>query len=153
MPRPQRRSANQDYLLYQPKSNTALTGWAVHSRCSKEERDRLVDLGLAVEEPDQFGYPRGYRLLGEQKTVANPGREILSSPTPQLMNVSEIQLIGGQAFRDSKSRTKGLPWDDVRRLTRVSKNGRALPPEDAVERAIAKLEAVTPRHLQLAAAD
>lgn len=147
MAKPRRRSANcETFPLYLPPSPL---GYTVHDWVTVREGDRLVVNGTAEIQYDGLGFPVGYRL----KPVA-AGAKIQNGadarPVPVMLTVREMDLIAGQKFRRGRSRTAGRT--ELQRLSRVHPlTKKALPPEDEVERAVAKLHALTPRHLQLAA--
>jgi hypothetical protein len=143
MPRPRRRTPNYDFVLYD--SDISL-GYRVNGRISFDCGERMELAGRAVRVyEDVSGKHVGWQKVAERpKTGGAP-----ADPTPELMCEAEMHLVAGQAFVHSRSRTMRLHMNDPRRLTRVW-NGKLLPPEDDVERAVAKLQCLTPRHLQAA---
>jgi len=149
MPRPKRRSPSSkrwrenQYLLFD--GNTAL-GWRVTRRISLDAGERMLASGHARRVNDHNGVHIGYQL--QQPGPVKNG--VPAKPTPALLSAREMDLIAGQAFTHGASRTASMT--EAQRLTRVHPlTNKLLPPEDEVERAVAKLHALTPRHLQAAA--
>lgn len=144
MPRPERRSSSQEFVLYQPKSETSPCGWAVHGRCSKHRGDLLVDCGSAREVHDQFGSLIAYQLLDrpQKSTVKNGAAD--APPTATLLTMKEMDLIAGQKFRFGKSLTARM--SEVQRISRVHPlTKKALPAEDEIERAAEKCRLLEPK--------
>jgi hypothetical protein len=152
MARPRRRSPSsqrwRDNQFFLFDGNIAL-GWRVTRRVSHQDGERMVATGHARPVNDHNGVHIGYQM--QQPAPVKNG--VPAKPTPALLSAKEMDLIAGQAFAGGQSRTFGR--SEVMRLTRTNPwTGKLLPPEDEVERALAKLRAVTPRHLQaLHAAD
>lgn len=107
----------------------------------------MIATGHARPVNDHNGLHVGYQM--QQPAPVKNG--VPAKPTPALLSSREMDLIAGQAFAHGKSRTHGR--SELVRLTRTHPwTGKLLPAEDEVERAVAKLLALTPRHLQSAAA-
>lgn len=112
-------------------------------RISKADGERMIETGHARHVNDCNGEHIGYQM--QQPAPVKNG--VPAKPTPALLSAREMDLIAGRAFAHGGSRTSKM--SEVQRLTRVHPlSRRVLPPEDEVERAVAKLHALTPRHLQ-----
>lgn len=142
-----RRWREESFLLFD--GNIAL-GWRVTRRISQADGDRMVVTGHARLVNDHNGQHIGYQMQQPSPMVKNGGA--IANPTPVMLTVREMDLLAGRGFRFGRSRTEGM--NEAQRLTRVHPFTRKLlPPEDEIERAAAKLQAFTPRHLQAAVAD
>ena len=144
MAKPRRRSPNAlTFPLWLPPTPLGVT---VHDYVTVREGDRMVLNGQARLHYDALGNPDGYELMPVAGSKVKNG-DASSKPTAALLTVKEMDLVAGQKFRGGRSRTAGR--SEKERLTRVHPvTGKPLPPEDEVERAVAKLLALTPRHLQ-----
>lgn len=146
MPRPQRRNFNQEFILFQPKQEVTPCGWAVAGRCSKQDGDRMVSAGSAVEECDAFGNLVAFRLLDRPMKVQNGAAD--APPMAPMLTRREMDLIAGMSFPFGKSRTARMT--ELQRLARVHPLTRkALPPEDDVERAAEKFKIMARERLPL----
>jgi hypothetical protein len=148
MARPQRRSSNQEFILYQPKQEETPCGWAIHGRCSREHGDKLVFSGSAVEVHDQFGHHYAFQLLDRPAKPTVKNGAVDAPPTATLLTPREADLVAGRHFKHGKSRTARMT--EIQRLSRLHPLTRKpLPAEDAVERAEAKFEILGKERLPL----
>ena len=105
-----------------------ILGWRVIRKVSFAEGDLKVTLGAWREVYDEFYNHVGYQIGGGANSVVMPSRP---SPSGIVRREMEINALG-------VSRTARLNED--RRMSRVHhETGKALPPEDAVERIQAKV--------------
>lgn len=115
--------------LYPP--DTAL-GWRVIRQVTPAEATKKVASGQWREVFDEHGNFWGYQVLANFKTDS----DLPSGASSTSITARECELNAGLGGR---SRTMGMIEAD-RISRRHPKMGKALPPEDAVERAIAKVK-------------
>ena len=98
------------------------------------EGDQKVAEGLWREVYDELGNHVGYQMgFAATVSVVMPSR-----PSSTGIPRSEMELNAGSIFAGGRSRTCGMP--ESKRLTRIHREtGKALPPEDRVERVQAKV--------------
>lgn len=127
IPRSTRRDLNGDVSLY--PAETSL-GWRVIRQVSRAEAAEKLGRGEWREVYDEHGNFRGCQaLISFKKDEDLPSRRTAPSIT-----VKECLLNAGLC---GKSRTAGMT--EEQRISRKSPFGRPLPPEDAIERAQAKV--------------
>ena len=131
----QRRRQRGDVLLFGWSAGES--GWRVTKSITQERFDQLKRRGHQFTPIHEWGTER---VLGYQPTnVVGADYELPSRETRGSITSAEMDLIAGQAFTGGRSRTMGLP--EELRINRVHPlTGHALPPEDAVERAVGKLD-------------
>lgn len=110
-------------------------GWRLIRRISFERGERMVDAGVAERCFDDSGRHVAFRVI-------NRGRERSASPnSPTAITMRECEIYAGRCFPRGQSRTARM--SEVQRLTRINpRDGRRLPPEDAIECVTAKVSAV-----------
>jgi hypothetical protein len=137
-----RRRRQQDGKLWLFSPVTTL-GWRATRWIHPDEGERKVAIGQLRHVLDPSG-----KLIGYQMAEGMPRDENMPSRrAPVSLSVHDMELIAGQTFPKGKSKTAGLPED--LRISRVHPlSGRALPPEDDVERAVAKLGAYAETRLR-----
>lgn len=125
--RADRRSCDGEISLY--PAETSL-GWRVIGTTTRERgREKLVS-GEWREVYDEHGNFWGYQVLANFKK----DEDLPSGTTSTSITVLEC-ILNAEGLR--ASRTAGLP--EEKRISRKSKCGVPLPPEDAIERAVAKV--------------
>lgn len=132
--RPRIRASNSDYTLAIFPPDTTL-GWRVVGRVSSAVGDKKVANGEWRRVNNELGEHVGYQALATFQT----DKDLPSTPSSCSITVRQVELIAGTAFKHGKSRTLGMP-EEKKICRRNPKSGRALPPEDAVELALAKME-------------
>lgn len=132
--RSQRRNQRGDVLLFQ--WSAAASGWRVTKSITDEQFENMRRRGHRFEPIHEWGTNR---IVGWQPSnLCGPDQELPSSDTRASITPMEMDLIAGQAFLGGRSKTMGL--GEELRINRVHPlTGHALPPEDAVERAVGKL--------------
>lgn len=130
----QRQKRRGDVLLF--GWSAAECGWRVTKSITQERFDQLKRRGHQFTPIHEWGTER---VIGYQATnVVGTDYELPSRETRGAIIPAEMDLIAGQAFANGRSRTMGLP--EELRINRVHPlTGRALAPEDAIERAVGKL--------------
>jgi hypothetical protein len=133
--RNERRRRRGDVLLF--GWSAAESGWRVTKSITRERFDQLQRRGHRFEPIHEWGTER---VIGYQSTnVVSSDHDLPSAETRAAITPAEMDLIAGQAFAGGRSRTMGLP--EELRINRVHPlSGHALPPEDAIERAVGKLD-------------
>jgi hypothetical protein len=128
--RPRLRASNEAHSLNLYPADVTL-GWRVIRRVSQARGERKLALGEWREVHDEYGNLQGYQVLATFKTDL----DLPSGASSTSITVSECELNAGLR---GKSRTYGLD-EDERLSRRNQQTGKALPPEDAIERARAKV--------------
>jgi len=132
---PRIRTSNEAYCLNLYSADIAL-GWRVIRTVRQCQGAKKVQLGEWRMVLNELGEHIGYQVLANFRT----DRDLPSGASSTSITVTEILLNALTIFRDGRSRTKGL--SEEKRITRHRHiDGKALPPEDAVERAQAKVAA------------
>jgi len=127
--RTQRRAEKGERCVSVYPPDTSL-GWRVIYHVSKPQAAAKLASGEWREVYDEHGNFMGCQVLATFKQ----DEELPSGASSSSITVSECELNAGLGGR---SHTVGMPED--RRISRRNQVGRALPPEDAVERAQAKV--------------
>lgn len=114
-------------------------GWRVIKKVSSAVGEQQVVQGKWREVYDAYDCHIGYQILA----VLWQNKEQSSRPTSCVIVQREMLLIAGRAFKKGRSKTAGMT--EEQRITRRDLRskvgtGRALPPEDAVEKAQEKLK-------------
>ena len=116
--------------------NGYAAGWNCSERCTRARGERMVELGLWIRWFDEHGEHVGYLVTAERARE----EKLPSQASSCCITRHEMELVAGL---HGKSRTVGL--NEIQREERMkvirAKTGRQVSPEDAVERALAKLEA------------
>jgi hypothetical protein len=120
------------YDLYPP---TTTLGWRVIKLVTAAEVKDALDRGLWREVYDEHGDLAGYQI----KTNFQTDDDLPSGWSSCAISENEMDLVAGTKFSKGRSRTQGLP--EAKKMARKDQNGKALAPEDAVERAVAKVKA------------
>jgi hypothetical protein len=110
-------------------------GWQVVRRLTFAKGEAMANAGVYARVYDEVtGLQIGYQIAKEPAT----DKDIPSQPTQAVISISELEANAGVRGR---SRTAGLP--EHKRLERAKrtsrKTGKLLLPEDAIERATAKV--------------
>ena len=120
-------AANRNFSLWSSETDY---GWRVVRQISFVEGEGKVARGEWRRVADTFGNHIGYQALANFKS----DEELPSGASSTSINVWECLLNAGLGGR---SRTAGLSEDE--RISRKTRFGKPLPPEDDVERAQAKV--------------
>jgi hypothetical protein len=123
------------YDLYPP---TTTLGWRVIRKVTAAEVDDALARSLWREVYNELGNFAGYQIKPNFQTDDDLPTGWSSRPIGVTVTISEMDLNAGTKFKRGKSRTLGQSED--KRIARKSAVGKALPPEDAVERAIEKVK-------------
>lgn len=109
-----------------------MLGWRVIRHVSGAQGEEMVARGKWREVYDEQNNHVGYQIVASWKSDL----EILSGgPSPNSITKREVEMNAGLYGR---SRTQGMPEES--RVARFdSRTGKPLPPEDAIERAVAKV--------------
>jgi hypothetical protein len=126
----QRRAEKGDRCINVYPPDTSL-GWRVIRQVTPAKAAENLAAGRWREVYDEHGNFWGCQLLLSFKT----DQDMQSGASSPSITVSECELNAG--LRGS-SHTAGLP--EEKRISRHSQTGKALPPEDAIERAIEKVK-------------
>jgi hypothetical protein len=128
--RNQRRQEKGERSVNVYPPDTSL-GWRVIYMVSALKAAERLAAGVWREVYDEYGSFWGCQV------VANFGKDeaILSGASSTSITVSELELNAGLR---GKSRTVGL--SEEQRIARINGKGKPLPPEDAIERAQAKVK-------------
>jgi hypothetical protein len=125
--RAQRRVCDGEISLYPAET---ILGWrVVGTTTHAKAADKLTRGEWRVVEDEQHNF-LGYQVLAAYKK----DEDLPSGASSSSITVNEAQLNAGLHGR---SRTTGMSEDE--RISRRSKDGKALPPEDAIERAREKV--------------
>lgn len=124
-----RGNIGANYLLF--AAETTL-GWRVVRRVSGAQGEEMLARGQWRDVYDASGNHIGYQVIASYKTDL----EILSGSSSCSITAREIELNAGLRGR---SRTAGMS-EEQRISRRAPRTGSPLPPEDAIERAIAKVK-------------
>lgn len=130
--RPRVRAYNEDhsYNLYPPETERY---WRVIRIVRFEQAESKVAAGEWRRDFEADGQPC-YRVIPTHEKE----KDLPSGRTSVSITARESMLNAfAAAFRDGRSRTVVLT--EEQRLSRRDSRGKALPPEDAVERAVAKV--------------
>lgn len=131
--RPRIRVSNDAYCFYLYPADTTL-GWRVIRRVTLACGTYKAISGQWREVHDEHGNHWGYQVVANFKTDA----ELPSGASSSSITVREMELNAFTVLKYGKSQTAGMSEDD-RISRRHYKSGRKLAPEDAVERAVAKV--------------
>jgi hypothetical protein len=123
----QRRACKGEISLY--PAETSL-GWRVIGTTNSGAATEKLANGEWREVYDEYGNFWGYQVLATFKK----DEDLVSGATSTSITVSECLLNAGLGGR---SRTARLP--EEKKIARRDRWGHALPPEDAIERAVAKV--------------
>lgn len=119
------------------RAATSLTPFSVMHWITEHQGERLFESGQ-VERIYNDGELIGYRFYSDRQKF-----DIHRAPTATSITADEMFRYGLRHWPGAGSRTKGK--SEVQRMTRVGKDGRPLPMEDAMERLEAKVNAFAPR--------
>jgi hypothetical protein len=125
--RAQRRAHKGDIDVF--PAETSL-GWRVIRQASQDEAQKKLATGEWREVQDEAGNFIGCQVLANFKKdedLPSGASSTSISPRECLLNAAGLR----------ESRTANLP--EERKISRKSRFGKALPPEDAIERAVAKV--------------
>lgn len=134
-PRVRPRTAAR-YDLYPP---TTTLGWRVIKLVTAAEAQGALEQGLWREVYDEQGNLAGYQIKANFQT----DDDLPSGWSSCAISENEMDLNAGAAFKHGRSKTAGMPEDlrvARRHIHGKKATGKALPPEDAVERALAKVK-------------
>jgi hypothetical protein len=128
--RPARRGhgGNRDFKLWLPETDQF---WRVIRQVSFAEGERKCAAGEWCRVNDGFGNHVGFQILANFKK----DEELPSGASSTSITVRECQLNAGLG---GLSRTAGMI--EEKRISRKNQFGKPLPPEDAIERAQAKVK-------------
>lgn len=130
----------EEFFLYEDEATRGSLGWRVTRRISREAGERMLVAGHAVQVHDEHGNMVGYHKV--DAPLARNG--VGANPMPVVLTAREMDLIAGQFFRHGRSKTAGM--SEAQRLSRIDPmTRRLLPPEDGIERALARLESYAPK--------
>lgn len=132
----ERRAQSSERCISVYPADTTL-GWRVIKMVSAQLAMAKLALGVWREVHDEHGSFQGCQVLATVKSDS----ELPSGASSTSITVNECELNAGLG---GKSRTAGLSED--KRISRFRTDGKALPPEDAIERAEAKVREWTELH-------
>jgi hypothetical protein len=131
--RPRVRGSNSAFTFYLYPADTTL-GWRVIRRVTAAQGVAKLAAGQWREVFDEYGNHWGYQVVANFRT----DQELPSGASSSSITVREMLLNAGVFFPNGKSRTAGMTED--KRISRKHPiSGKKLAPEDAVERARAKV--------------
>lgn len=130
--RPAMRAGGKRFNLFAPYDEAC--DWIRVRRVSFAEGERMCRLGEWSRVNDANNEHAGYEILHREEWNG-----YVSSESPRAISASEMALYAGRAFRFGRSRTSGLT-EKQRLARRDERTGLPLPPEDVVERIVAKVE-------------
>jgi len=126
-----RNHSSTQFSLYPAET---LLGWRVIRNVSYAQGEEMVVQGKWREVYDEHGNHIGYQM----RPSRSDDLEILSRSSSSGIVRSEMEINAGRVFSKGKSHTAGM--SEARRMIRTNRDtGKALPPEDRIERVTSKV--------------